>query len=97
MTDAFSISFEKLDRYAQEAMILAQLAPTPIPEAFMQAVPDKWSNEGVRAALRSRHFVISHSEGSFGMMHRLVADFLLGIARRRSWNSFGRHLRRFDK
>ena len=58
VTEAFSISFEKLGGPTRDvALLLAQLAPAPIPEAFMEALPDEWKNPGVRAALRSRHFV----------------------------------------
>jgi tetratricopeptide (TPR) repeat protein len=61
-------------------MVLAQLAPTPIPEAFLEALPDEWRSPRVRAALRSRHFVTSGGGLSFGVMQQLMADFLLGVA-----------------
>jgi tetratricopeptide (TPR) repeat protein len=77
ITEAFSISFEKLDALAREvAVLLAQLSSAPIPEAFLQALPDEWRSPGVRVALRSRHFVTSGGGLSFGVMHRLIADFL---------------------
>jgi hypothetical protein len=77
VTEAFSISFEKLDGTAQQ---VAQLDPAPIPEAFMEALLEEWKIPGVRAALRSRHFVTSGGDVSFGVMHRLLADFLRNMA-----------------
>jgi len=81
VTEAFSISFAKLDEITQSvAMLLAQLAAAPIPEAFMEALPDEWKSPAIRAALRSRHFVTSGGDLSFGVMHRLMADFLRTLA-----------------
>ena len=58
LTEAFSISLEKLDEATKRtARILAQLASTPIPEAFVQALPDEYKSPRVRVALVSRHFV----------------------------------------
>jgi tetratricopeptide (TPR) repeat protein len=82
VTEAFSISFEKLDAATRQvAQLLAQLAPAPVPEEFMEALPDEWSGPAVRAALRSRHFLTGGGGLSFGVMHRLTADFLRGMAR----------------
>jgi hypothetical protein len=81
ITESFSISFDKLSGAAKKlAMVLAQLAPAPIPVAFLEALPDDWKTPGVRVALRSRHFVTSGGELSFGVMHRLMADFLRSVA-----------------
>jgi tetratricopeptide (TPR) repeat protein len=81
VTEAFSISFEKLDGAAQEvASILAQLAPAPLPEEFIAALPRELNSPAVRTALRSRHFVTSAGDRSFGVMHRLMVDFLRGLA-----------------
>jgi tetratricopeptide (TPR) repeat protein len=81
ITEAFSISFEKLDGFARHlALLLAQLAPAPIPEEFMEALIDQLKSAGVRAALRSRHFVTGGGGLSFGVMHRLMADFLRIVA-----------------
>jgi tetratricopeptide (TPR) repeat protein len=81
IAEAFSISFEKLDAAAKKvAMVLAQLASAPIPEAFFEALPEEWKSPGVRVALRSRHFVTSGGGLSFGVMHRLMADFLRNVA-----------------
>ena len=81
VTEAFSISFESLDGAAQQvALLLAQMAPAAIPEEFMEGLPDEWRSGGVRAGLRSRHFVTAGGGLSFGVMHRLIADFLRGVA-----------------
>ncbi len=77
VTDVFSISFVKLDPASRQvAQLLAQLAPAPIPEAFMEALPEELKTPGVRAALRSRHFVTAGDHLSFGIMHRLMVGFL---------------------
>jgi hypothetical protein len=59
---------------------LAQLAPGPIPEEFLEALPAEQKTPAVRVALRSRHFVTGGGGPSFGVMHRLMADFLRGMA-----------------
>ena len=77
ITEAFSISFEKLDEADRQlAFVLAQLAPAPIPEEFMNALPEGLNSPGARVALRSRHFITSGGGASFGVMHQLTADFL---------------------
>jgi tetratricopeptide (TPR) repeat protein len=82
ITEAFRISFEKLDITTKRAAeLLAQLAPAPIPEAFFEALPKELSSPAVRTALYSRHFVTSGSDLSFGVMHRLLADFLRCVPR----------------
>jgi hypothetical protein len=79
VTEAFSISFHRLDHASQNtALILAQLAPTPIPDALMDALPEGWKS---RAALSSRHFVTGGGDRSFGVMHPLMADFLRSVAK----------------
>ena len=81
ITESFLISFEKLDGAAQKsAMVLAQLATAPIPEEFFEALPQELRAPAVRAALRSRHLVTSGGNASFGVMHRLSADFLRSMA-----------------
>jgi hypothetical protein len=85
ITEAFWISFEKLDDLARiAALILAQLAPDPIPEAFFGAMPEECTSIAVRAALHSRHFVTYGASRSFEVMHRLMADFLRSVARESS-------------
>jgi tetratricopeptide (TPR) repeat protein len=81
ITEAFSISLEKLDPRAREvALLLAQLAPAPVPEAFLEALEVEWKGPEVRAALRARHFVTGGGELSFGVMHRLMSDYLRSVA-----------------
>jgi len=51
ITQAFLISFEKLDDTARKtAMVLAQLAAAPIPEEFLEALPEELRTPAVRAA-----------------------------------------------
>jgi len=77
ITSAFSISYEKLEASTQRvARILAQLAPTPIPNELLEALPEELNVPAARAALRSRHFVIPSDAETYGVMHRLTADFL---------------------
>jgi tetratricopeptide (TPR) repeat protein len=85
VTETFLISFENLDERAREAaMLLAQLAPVPIPEAVLEALPEELKSPAVRAALRSRRFVTPGGDLSFGVMHRLMADFLRSRAGERT-------------
>ena len=81
IAEVFGISFERLKWPAREAaLFLAQLAPAPIPEAFVHAMPTDWQSPAVRAALRSRHLVTGGDNLTFGVMHRLVADSLRNLA-----------------
>ncbi len=81
ITEAFSTSFERLPGAAQHcALLLAQLAPAPIPEAFMEALPDELNSPAIRTALRGRHFVTGGVGLSFGVMHRLMVDFLRAMS-----------------
>ncbi len=81
VADTFLISYRKLDDTTQlVAQLLGQLAPAPIPEAFMEALPDEWRSPGVRTPLRSRHFLAEGGGLSFGIIHTLMADFLRSLA-----------------
>jgi tetratricopeptide (TPR) repeat protein len=81
ITEVFEISSDKLSEAARvTAVVLAQLAPAPIPKAFLDVLPEEWRSPAVRAALHSRHFVTSPDELSFGLMHRAMADFLQVVA-----------------
>jgi tetratricopeptide (TPR) repeat protein len=76
-TEAFGISFQRLsDRARHAAMVLAQFGPAPIPEDLVEALGSDVCGPAERTALRSRHFVTASGDGSFGVMHRLTADFL---------------------
>ena len=89
VTAAFSISYEKLLPSTQTvARILAQLAPTPIPNEFLDALPEELNVPGARAALRSRHFVIPSDAETFGIIHRLTADFLRSLPEEPEHGSF---------
>jgi tetratricopeptide (TPR) repeat protein len=86
ITEAFSISVDKLDKISRRAgMVIAQLASAPVPEDFFDALPAKLGSPAVRACLRSRHFVSDGGTSNkgirvFGVMHRLTADFLRILA-----------------
>ncbi len=80
IADVFAISFDKLESRAQAtAILLAQLAPAPIPKAFFNSLPQDWKSPAIRTALRSRHFVTGDDELSLGVMHKLVGDFLRNL------------------
>ena len=82
ITEALSVSFEKLGPEGQEAArLLAQLAPAPIPEELMVAFGPSVNNPKARLALRGRHFVTGGGGGMFGVMHRVIADFIRTAAR----------------
>jgi tetratricopeptide (TPR) repeat protein len=82
ITKTFRISFDKLQQSAQDlAFVLAQLAPAPIPMAFILSLPELLRPGAARAALRSRHFVTGGSDTLFGIMHRLMSDFLRSLRR----------------
>lgn len=81
ITEVFRISSDRLSADARRlAMIVAQWAPSAIPEELIENLDDELSTPAARAALRSRHFVTSLTDGSFGVMHRLMADFLRALA-----------------
>jgi tetratricopeptide (TPR) repeat protein len=78
VSEVFRMSVDALDEESREvAMILAELGPTPIPMVVMEEIPE--ASAAVRMALRSRHFVTAGGELSFGVMHRLMGDYLRGL------------------
>jgi hypothetical protein len=82
ITEALSISYEKLGPEGQEAArLLAQLAPAPIPEELLAALGPSVDNPKARLALRGRHFVTGGGGGMFGSMHRVISDFIRTTAR----------------
>ena len=86
---AFSISYEKLDPDTRTvARILAQLAPAPIPNEFLEALPEELNVGAARAALRSRHFIVPSDAETFGVMHRLTADFLRSLPEEPEFTAF---------
>jgi len=89
ITSTFTISYERLDPFAQTlARILAQLAPTPIPSEFLEVLPEELNVRAARAALNSRHFVVPSDAETFGVMHRLIADFLRSLPGETETDSF---------
>jgi tetratricopeptide (TPR) repeat protein len=82
VTETFRISFDKLQKSAQDlAYVLAHLAPAPVPMDFVLSLPELLRSGAVRAALRSRHFVTGGNDMVFGIMHRLMSDFLRRLQR----------------
>jgi tetratricopeptide (TPR) repeat protein len=83
VTEALSISFERLTPEAQRAAeFLAQLSPAPIPMALIEAMKELFTPQ-IRSMLTVRSFVSGATGGGvpmFGAMHRVLADFI----RRRS-------------
>lgn len=80
VTEALSISYERLPREAQQAArLIAQLSHEPIPLRVAQSLGPELSTPSVRIALRARSF-ITPVEGDdslwLGSMHRVLADFL---------------------
>jgi len=81
VTEALSISYRQLLPATQRASrLLAQLAPTSIPLALVERMPEIFTLQ-VRSQLLRRCFVTPHEiEPSrvpmFGSMHRITADYL---------------------
>ena len=89
ITEALSISFEKLGPNGRRAArLLAQLAPTPIPEELMTAFGPGVDNPEARLPLTGRHFVTGGGGGMFGVMHRVIADFIRTAARQHETADF---------
>jgi len=84
VTEAFDISYERLaERERKTARLVARLAPVPIPMAVMEALGQEVFSGPIRVSLHSRHFVTPVAEGAipfFGVMHRVLADFLFSKA-----------------
>jgi hypothetical protein len=82
ITEALSISWKKLGpKGRRTARLLAQLAQTPIPEEVMAALGPSVNSPKARLALTGRHFVTGGGGGMFGVMHRVIADFIRTAAR----------------
>ncbi|HEX5745378.1 MAG TPA: toll/interleukin-1 receptor domain-containing protein [Archangium sp.] len=86
VTEALSISFERLTPEAQRAAeFLAHLSPAPIPIALLDLMKPLFTPP-VRSMITVRSFVTGATGGRvpmFGAMHRVLADFI----RSRSQNS----------
>lgn len=79
VTEALSISYERLPKEAQNAArFLAQLSPAPIPMVLLEVMKPLFTPQ-VRTFLTMRSFVTGATGGrvaAFGSMHRVLADFL---------------------
>ncbi|WP_241759497.1 tetratricopeptide repeat protein [Pyxidicoccus parkwayensis] len=84
VTEAFLLSYRKLSSAQQLATrLLAQLAPDPIPDAMLNQLGPGLMTAEIRNSLRARSFVGPAGSGGvplFGVMHRVLADFLRGMA-----------------
>lgn len=85
VTEAFRISYDRLPEPAKRtAHLIAQLAPEPIPRRVLEALGAEAASPAVRTTLVARHYVTqvrsANSDGVefFGVMHRLLADWLRG-------------------
>lgn len=77
ITEALSISWKKLGpKGRRTARLLAQLAPAPIPRELVAAFGPSVNDPKARLALTGRHFVTGGGGGMFGIMHRVIADFI---------------------
>ncbi|MGA2327596.1 MAG: tetratricopeptide repeat protein [Bryobacteraceae bacterium] len=77
ITEALSISLKKLGpKGRRAARLLAQLAPAPIPGELLAAFGPSVDNRKARSALTGRNFVTGGGGGMFGVMHRVIADFI---------------------
>jgi tetratricopeptide (TPR) repeat protein len=80
VTEAFSLSYERLPEQARKAArLISWLAPEPIPLELLQELGPEASAPELRTALVARSFVTQLSGKDvplFGRMHRLLADFL---------------------
>lgn len=80
VSEAFRISYEKLSEPAQRAAeTLAWLSPAPLPLRLVELLGPELRDASVRFMLKARSFVTPVEEGSvpmFGLMHRVLADFL---------------------
>jgi tetratricopeptide (TPR) repeat protein len=80
ITEAFSLSYERLPEAAKKAArLVALLAPEPIPLRVLKALGPEAFAHAQRSALLGRSFVSPVPEREihlFGRMHRVLADFL---------------------
>jgi tetratricopeptide (TPR) repeat protein len=80
IAEAFEHSFNRLPEDARDAaVLLAHLAPAPIPIAILEAFGGALAVASVRTALRDRSFLSPAKSGNvpiLGLMHRVLADFL---------------------
>jgi hypothetical protein len=79
IVESLRISYARLSPEAQGlARRLAQFGPEPLPTAMVKAL-GQHASRLARATLAGRSFVTGISGESFGVMHRVLADFLRGL------------------
>lgn len=79
IVESLRISYSRLSPQAQGlARRLAQFGPEPLPTVLVKALGE-WASRLSRATLAGRSFVTGISGESFGVMHRVLADFLRGL------------------
>ena len=79
IVESLRISYSRLSPAAQGlARRLAQFGPEPLPTVLVKALGGHASRLA-RATLAGRSFVTGISGESFGVMHRVLADFLRGL------------------
>ena len=80
LLETMRLSYSKLSAEAQAlALRLAQFGPEPLPTALVKALGPV-SSRLARATLAGRNFVTGISGEVYGTMHRVLADFLRGLA-----------------
>lgn len=79
IVESLRISYSRLSPAAQGlARRLAQFGPEPLPTVLVKALGESASRLA-RATLVGRSFVTGISGEGFGVMHRVLADFLRGL------------------
>jgi tetratricopeptide (TPR) repeat protein len=90
VTQTLKITYDGLDPASKlAAQILAQYAPVPIPEELVTALGATLIPPVVRAKLTSRHLLTGGGENTYGSMHRIIRDYILGIEpakKTKPWN-----------
>ncbi len=80
VVETMRLSYERLSPEAQAlARRLAQFGPEPLPTALVKGLGPV-STRLARATLAGRSFVTGISGEMFGCMHRVLADYLRGLA-----------------
>jgi tetratricopeptide (TPR) repeat protein len=90
MTETLKTSYGRLDPTSRTAVqLLAQFAPTPIPEEIVTALGPEIMTPVVRARLKSRHFLTGGNKFTYGSIHRVIRDFIQSVSlrqREKNWN-----------
>lgn len=90
VTETLQTSYDRLDPHSRSAVqLLAQFAPTAIPEEIVEVLGPAVMTPAVRATLKSRHLVTGGSNFVYGSMHRIVRDFIQSVSlkrREKNWS-----------